>query len=87
MPHSDEDIFTVHLYTNISQGINFSLLIRTEIKVTYRFRKFQAGTLNKKELLPSTSFPIHYSLNTQSLYIIYNRYWQHINLYPTGLGI
>jgi len=74
MAHADEDMFTVHLYTNISQGIKFSVLIKTELKVTYTFRKFQAGTLNKKELFPPTSFPIHYSLNIQSLYIIYNRY-------------
>jgi hypothetical protein len=74
MAHADEDMFTIHLYTNISLGINFSVLIKTELKVTYRFRNFQAGTLNKKEPFPPTFFPIHYSLNIQSLYIIYNRY-------------
>jgi hypothetical protein len=74
MAHADEDMFTLHLYTNISQGIIFSVLIKIKLNVTYRFRKFQAGTLNKKEPFPPTSFPIHYSLNIQSLYIIYNSY-------------
>jgi hypothetical protein len=65
MAHEDEDMLTIQNYRNISQGINCSLLINTELKATYRFRKFQAGTLNKKELFPPTSFPIHYSLNIQ----------------------
>jgi len=74
MTRADEDMFTIHLYTNISQCINFSVLIKTELKATYRFGIFQAGTLNKKEPFPPTSFPIHYSLNIQSLYVTYNRY-------------
>lgn len=66
MAQADEDLFTIHLYTNISQGTNFSILIKMELNITYRFRKFQAGTLNEKDLFPPTSFPIHYSLNIQS---------------------